>query len=107
MTGLPNGITLPELRTALDLPQQTLDDTELMRIVDACVDVQKAYIRPDFQTYYPPALVQALIRRVGRQVTARGIPLGAQSTEYGTTYIPSNDPILHALEAPYCMPVVS
>jgi hypothetical protein len=96
---------LDTLRAALDLPAGVLSDEQLQAILDACVEVQAAYLNP--VAAESPALTQALIRRVGRAVTARGIPLGAQNTEFGTMYVPQWDPILQELEAPYRPPVIA
>jgi hypothetical protein len=99
-------LPLPTIRAALDLPTEVLDDVQLQSIVYSCAEIQAAYLAADAPED-SAALWQALLRRVGRAVSARGLPLGAQNTEFGTTYVPAYDPILQELEAPYRAPVIA
>lgn len=92
------GPTLPELRQRLQLPESVVTDDELTDILASCRDAQDADCDTTTRT---EALDLALIRRVGRDVAARSLPLGSQDTEYGQAYIPRWDPILQELEAPY------
>jgi hypothetical protein len=50
---------------------------------------------------YPPDLVEALLRRVGRNLAARSIPLGVQAQEFGALYVGGTDPEIRRLEAPW------
>lgn len=94
---MPDTVTLATLRDRLDLPAEVVGDAELAEMLDSCRAVQSAYCEG-----FGPALDRALIRRVAREVAAKGMPLGAQATEYGTFFLPSwSDPVLAALEAPY------
>lgn len=91
-------VDIPKLRDRLDLPAAVVSDEELQEILDACL------IQQDERCIMPmnAATDRALIRRVAREVAAKGMPLGAQATEYGSFYIPGwQDPIIGALEAPY------
>jgi hypothetical protein len=90
-----------QVRAALALPDSVITDEDLSDVLEAVRITQASVVE------YPPAgtdtpdLDRALIRRVAREIAARGLPLGAQTTEYGTSYVPRHDPILNALEAPY------
>jgi hypothetical protein len=92
-------VDLATLRARLDLPQSVIPDDELQEILDACTLVQAQHI----SATTPPdaANDRALIRRVGREVSAKGMPMGAGNSEFGQTFVPWNDPILTALEIPY------
>ena len=89
-------VDLATLRARLDLPQSVIPDDELQEILDACVEMQ--YART-IALVPSASLDRALIRRVGREVSAKGMPLGAGNSEFGQTFVPWNDPILTALEA--------
>lgn len=90
-------VDLARIRGELDVPIALLPDPALQSILDACTLSQDAAC----VTTTPGAdLERALIRRVGREITARSIPLGSQTTEWGVTYI-GRDRILEQLEAPY------
>jgi hypothetical protein len=93
-------IDLTTLRSRLDLPATVVSDEELTSILSACREVQAERVVATAGGY--AALDRALVRRVGREVAARGMPLGAQATEFGSFYIPSwSDPILESLEGPW------
>jgi hypothetical protein len=97
----PSGpIDLDTLRVRLVLPVSVISDDELQSILDAALESQQAACDTTVRT---EGLDRALIRRVGRGVAARGLPLGAQDTEYGQQFIPRWDPILQELEAPYLL----
>jgi hypothetical protein len=90
---------LAVVRDRLDLPASVISDDELDEIVAACAEMQAARTIPPV-TGISSALERALLRRVAREVAAKGMPLGAQNTEWGSFYIPGwNDPILASLEA--------
>jgi len=93
-------VDLATLRARLDLPQTVIPDDELQEILDACIEMQAARV---IALYPSASLDRALIRRVGREVSAKGMPMGAGNSEFGQTYIPWNDPILTALEADYLL----
>lgn len=91
-------IDLATLRDRLDLPPSVISDEELEEVLAGCIEQQTAIVVP--VEGGSVALDRALIRRVAREVAAKGMPLGAQATEYGSFYIPSwSDPIVAALEA--------
>ncbi len=95
-----------QVREALGLSAGVIGDTLLAEVVDAAAELQAAHLTIP-PAGYTAALRQALIRRVGRAVNARGIPLGAQNTEFGTMYVPQYDSILQELEAPYRPQVIA
>lgn len=81
---------------------------EIEQTVEAEIAAQAAVVRfPDITTgdNGPPALLEALCRRVARNLAMRSSPLGVQSsmTEFGTSAIRlgSTDPEVRRLEAPY------
>lgn len=51
---------------------------------------------------YPPDMLEALKRRVQRNLTLRGQPaLTVQRIENGVSFTPTNDPEVRRLEGPY------
>lgn len=50
---------------------------------------------------YNDALAEALKRRVARNLAMKGLPIGVQTNEFGSTSIGSTDPEVRRLEAPY------
>lgn len=94
-------VDLATLRDRLDLAVTVVSDEELAEILDACTEQQNAVVlRPDEVTGTGSvSLDRALIRRCAREIAAKGLPLGAQATEYGTFYLPGrSDPITQGLE---------
>lgn len=90
-------VDLLMLRDRLDLPATIISDEELQEMLDACSIIQAHHILAPMNA----ATDRALIRRVGAEVAAKGMPLGAQNTEFGTVFVPFHDPVLQRLEAPY------
>ena len=90
-------VDLATLRERLDLPATVISDDELQEILDACFILQAEHIQAPMNALTD----RALIRRVGREVSAKGMPMGAGNSEFGQTYVPFHDPILTALEVPY------
>jgi hypothetical protein len=89
-------VTLDRLRGDLDVPDTVVADEELQEILDSCAVQQVQRVG---MSAYGPHLDRALVRRVGREIAARGLPLGLANTEFGSTFIPAWDPILQGLEA--------
>lgn len=98
-------VDLATLRDRLDLAVAVVSDEELAEILAACTEQQNAVVlRPAVVsgTPEPASLDRALIRRCAREIAAKGLPLGAQATEYGTFYLPGrSDPITQGLEVDY------
>lgn len=76
---------------------QSITDTELQRVLDAEVYNQASACTTD---PYSPDLYQAVLRRVGRVLAARGIPLGMTpgSAEFGPTRLAQFDAEIERLE---------
>lgn len=94
-------VDLLMLRDRLDLPATIISDEELQEMLDACSIIQLEHI--GVLAPVNAATDRALIRRVGAEVAAKGMPLGAQNTEFGTVFVPFHDPVLQRLEAPYLL----
>lgn len=92
-------VALDQVRTLCDLPTSAMPDTELRMIVDMCEHLLAEDVRTELMA--PDDYTIAISRMVSRNVTAQGIPLGAQATEYGTMYVPRNDPVFAKMVAPY------
>lgn len=92
-------VTVADLRTVLGVTVAVVSDDDLADALAAATISQAADC--DVPPGGTPDLDRALIRRVGRDLAARGLPLGASTTEYGTAYIAGRDPILAKWEAPY------
>lgn len=61
----------------------------------------------DLNLDYSADLVNALLRRVARNLAMRGVPLGVQPDEAGGIRLSSIDPEVRRLEAPYRRLVVA
>ena len=93
-------VTLSDARAWIGVPATSIDDAQLQRVLDAETYAQAKACRVD-SMYEQPNLEQALLRRVGRTVAARGIPLGMLGdAEYGPTRLPSFDAEIERLEGP-------
>lgn len=101
--------TMAEVRSALGVPATVLPDADLQRIYDAEDDSQRrrlAKMSDDDGNPVddvPPAINQAFIRRIQREVAARNLPLGMVGidSEYGAQRLPQYDAIVDDLERPY------
>jgi hypothetical protein len=88
---------------------QSLDDEQMQQIINAEQVLQAAVTRYAAPLdapadYLPDALVQALLRRCSRTISARQLPLGlsADTTgEYAPVRLPSYDAEIERLESPY------
>jgi hypothetical protein len=101
-TGYP---TLDELRAWLALGTTAVTNEQLQQALDSEIQVQARMCRvpgDDPATTLPADLHAALLRRVGRQLAARGVPLGLAGTEgdYGPARLPSFDAEIERLEGP-------
>lgn len=109
MQGVPG---LDEVKAWLgDRTAAQVGDEALEGILAAELDLQARTLRlpadPDEdgqEGTYPPPLARALLRRVQREVAAKGAPLGYQGEptgEFGVAYLRSWDPEIRRLEDPY------
>lgn len=101
---------LTDVRDYLKVPATLLDDDDLQLMIDAAADDQTArcrwgtMIEPSPSDAYPPALYQALLRRVQREVAARNLPLGMvglDASEYGPQRLPALDSLVEEHERGY------
>ena len=96
---------LADVRAWLGVPATVLDDAQLAQVLDAEAAIQGRQVtipRDDLDAPYLTAdLVQALYRRVGREIAAKGVPLGVVGVdaEYGPTRLTSWDAEIDRLEA--------
>ena len=82
--------TVEEVRKWLKLAEASMDDTELGDVLAGEVTNQARACRVPVE--YPADLRQAMFRRCGRAVAAKGVPLGlAGSDEFGPTRLPPFD----------------
>jgi len=93
-------VTLSAARAWLQVPATSLSDAQLQQVLDAETYAQARACRVD-SMYPQPNLEQALLRRVGRSVAARGVPLGLLGdAEFGPTRLPAFDAEIERLEGP-------
>jgi hypothetical protein len=92
--------TVDEVRKWLKLAATSMDDVELGDVLDGEVANQARVCR--LPEVYPADLRQAVFRRCGREVGARGVPLGLTSAdEYGgQARLPAFDAEIERLERP-------
>jgi hypothetical protein len=93
-------VGLAELRAWIQVPATVLSDPQLQQVLDAETILQaRACTTGD---PLAPDLVQALYRRVAREVAARGVPLGmlGADSEYGPQRLSRWDAEVDRLEAP-------
>jgi len=94
---------LAEVRAWLQVPATVLSDAQLQLVLDAETILQAKACRVyEHPNGWPPELTQALYRRVGREVAARGVPLGilGADTEVGPARLARLDAEIERLEGP-------
>lgn len=91
--------TVAQVRNWTGVTVGSISDTDLQIIIDAEVCAQARVCRVD---PYTPDLYQAVLRRCGRELAARGIPLGVTSgeSEYGPARLATFDAEVERLEGP-------
>lgn len=85
------------------MPATVVTDDQLAQVIAAEALLQARLCKvPDDPEALPPDLVQAIYRRVAREVAARGVPLGmlGADTEYGTARLGRFDAEIQRLEGP-------
>ena len=93
--------TLAEVRAWLQVPASAVSDEQLGLVLAAEEAVQARACRlVDLEPQ--PNLAQALLRRCGRTVAARGVPLGmiGADSEYGPSRLARWDAEIDRLEGP-------
>jgi len=112
--GMPPGYPdLPTVRAYVRVPATSLPDEDLDRMMIAAATSQAdgRNIDRGLDTdtgERAPALVQAFLRRVQRQIAGKNLPLGmvgVEASEYGPTGI-ALDNLIYELERPYVMAVI-
>lgn len=97
--------TVAEVRAWCGVAVNVLADEALTIVIDAETELQAARVcgLPDtYPAELPSSLYQALMRRIARQLAARGVPLGVTGAdEYGPVVLPSYDTEIERLEAPW------
>jgi hypothetical protein len=98
-------IDLAALREWIGIPATIVDDPALQQVVDAELVIQATKCRlPTDETGaplpLPPDLVQALYRRVAREIAARDLPLGmlGAETDFGPARLSRFDAEIERLE---------
>lgn len=95
-------LDLPTVRGYLQVPATLLTDEDLQRMLDtAKADQSSRCTIPDGGA---PALDQALLRRVQREVAARNLPLGMvglDGAEYGPSSLAAYDALVEQHERAY------
>lgn len=91
---------IDDVRAWIKVPATLLNDAQLQQVIDA-----EALIQARLCSTTDPLtsdLVQAIYRRVAREVAARGVPLGmlGTDTEYGTARLTRFDAEIERLEGP-------
>lgn len=95
----------PELTQAvrdwIQVPVTVMQDPQLQQVIDAETLLQARACTVGAEL--TPDLVQAIYRRVAREVAARGVPLGilGADSEFGPTRLSSFDAEISRLEGPY------
>jgi hypothetical protein len=95
-------LDLATVRGYLQVPATLLSDDDLLRMFNtAKVDQAQRCTLPDGEA---PALDQALLRRVQREVAARNLPLGMvglDGVEYGPAALAAYDALVEQHERAY------
>lgn len=105
--------TIPDLVTVRDylkIPATVVSDADLQRMMDACAADQAARcLVPADPAAFPPALAQAFLRRVQREVATKNLPLGmvGVDAEYGPQSIPALDAQVTEHERAYRAQVIA
>jgi hypothetical protein len=93
---------LEDVRAWIQVPASAVPDPMLQGVLDAEVILQAVACRVDELLGPDAAQVQALYRRCGREVAARGVPLGmiGADAEYGPARLSRWDAEVDRLEGP-------
>lgn len=99
--------TVTQVRAWLKVTADDISDPALQQVIDAEAQDQARKCRwqpppPADPVPYPAQLAQAVLRRVGRELAARGVPLGVSAAdEFGSVRLPANDAEIARLEGTY------
>lgn len=100
--------TVATVRAWSNVSDQSLTEAQLQQLLDAELALQAAScLVPEA---YPDALAQAVLRRCGRAIGARQLPLGLSADtagEYPPVRLPQWDAEIERLEGPYRVVVIA
>lgn len=104
----PTPPTATEVRAWLGVSVSAVSDDVMDEIIVAEETIQLRVCRFPEDGTYPFPLKRALYRRVGREISARQIPLGTSGdAEFGVVRLPGYDAEIARLEASYRIQAVS
>jgi hypothetical protein len=107
-TPVPTPPTVDEVRSWLGVTVTAVSDDVMTEIIAAEEAIQMRVCRFPEDGSYPFPLRRALYRRVGREISARQIPLGTSGdAEFGVVRLPGYDAEIARLEASYRIQAVS
>ena len=94
-------VDLAKLRAWLGVPATVVDDDALQQVLDAELTIQARACTVPPEPEPAPDLVQAVYRRVGREIAAKGVPLGllGVESEFGPARLSQFDAEIERLEA--------
>ena len=94
------GPPIEDVRTWIQVPVTIMENDQLQKVIDAETLLQARACTTGAEL--TPDLVQAIYRRVAREVAARGVPLGilGADSEYGPTRLSQFDAEIARLEGP-------
>lgn len=95
------GAVLPDVTAArgyLGTSALGYSDADVAGVLQAETFAQQRVCRTDTM---PPDLIEALLRRVARNLRMRSLPLAVLENELGGTRVGSTDPEIRRLEAPF------
>jgi hypothetical protein len=92
--------SVDEVRAWVQVPATAVSDPQMQQVIDAEVALQCVACRVPRDAIVVPELTQAIYRRVGRHIAARGVPLGLMGAdaEYGPTRLARWDAEIERLE---------
>lgn len=94
---MANPLTPEDINNYLE--EHSWIEAEVQDALDAETSAQAKVCR--ISDPYDPDLLQALKRRVMRNLNMRKQPLGTQGSDAGNDFIPGNDPEVRRLEGPH------
>lgn len=103
-------IDVTEVRDYVRVPVSAVSDADLERMWGAAIANQhRECTNTDLPETWPAPLVQALLRRVQRQIAAKNLPLGVldAAAEFGPARIPLYDAMVTSLEETWRRVVVA
>jgi hypothetical protein len=110
MQGIP---TVEDARAWLGVSSSAVSDDDLAQIHAAELVIQARSLAipvDDPEAIYPEPLARSLLRRIGRECAAKGIPLGfvgGEASEFSPIMLSSWDSEVARLEATYVVPVIA